>query len=152
MATYLSTGTTLGMSATLPTTFDDDGATGYPASTYTTVGEVVDISEIGIVYNPVEHQAVASRYPTKKKGVYNHDDVSITCALDPDDSGQTLVDTALASDNSYAFKIAGTDGYDRYFTGKIMQAKPGPWAGDDTVTNAIAIAVDPESGVTDAQA
>lgn len=152
MGTHLSTGTLFSISADLPTTYDDDAVTGYPAGTYTAVGEVIDIGEIGIAYNPVEHQSVSKRYPTKKKGVYNHDDVAVTAALDEDDAGQVLVDAALASDNSYALKITDTDGNDRYFTGKVMSAKPGPWAGDDTVTKAITISVDPETGFTGAAA
>lgn len=148
MATHLSTGTLIGISAGLPTTFDDNATTGYPSLTFTAIGEVIDIGEIGIAYNPVEHQAVASRFPTKKKGVYNHDDVAITAALDDDDAGQVIVDAALVSDNSYSFRILGTDGEARAFTGKMMSAKAGPWAGDDTVTKTMSIAVDPQTGAT----
>ena len=149
MATHLSTGAVVGISAALPTAFT---SAAYKLLTYTNIGEVIDISEIGITFNVVEHQAVAKRFPTKKKGNYNHDDVTITAAMDEADAGQTLVAAALASDNSYSFRIVGTDANTRSFTGKVVSAKPGPWAGDDTITRSITISVDPESGITYATA
>ena len=148
MATNLSTGAVVAISAGLPTTFDDSPTTGYPSLTFTAIGEVIDISEVGITFNVVEHQAVAKRFPTKKKGNYNHDDVTITAALDEADAGQVIVAAALAADASYSFRIVGTDANTRAFTGKVVSAKPGPWAGDDTITRSITISVNPETGVT----
>ena len=146
MATHLSTGAKFAISAGLPSVFDDNATTGYRSLSFTEVGEVIDIGEIGITFNVTEHQAVERRFATKKKGIYSHDDVSITAGLDADDAGQVIIDAALASDNSYSFRIIDTDGTAYYFTGKIITAKPGPWAGDDTVTKAMSVSVDANSG------
>jgi hypothetical protein len=146
MATHLSTGAQIAVSAGLPSVYDDNAVTGYRSLAFTSIGEAIDIGEVGIAFNVVEHQAVARRYATKKKGIYSHDDVAITCALDTADAGQVIIDAALASDNSYSFRIIDTDGAAYYFTGKIISAKPGPWAGDDTVTKALSVSVDPQSG------
>jgi hypothetical protein len=146
MSTHLSTGAQIAVSAGLPSVYDDNISTGYRSLSFTTIGEAIDIGELGIAFNVVEHQAVARRYATKKKGIYSHDDVAITCGLDVDDAGQIVVDAALASDSSYAFRIIDTDGTAYYFTGKVISAKPGPWAGDGTVTKALAVSVDPQTG------
>lgn len=148
MASYLSTGTIIYISAGLPTTFDNEVTTGYESLTFTKIGETTDIGELGVVYNIVEHQAIENRFPVKNKGNYSFDDVSINCALDDADAGQVIVDAALASDASYSFQIVGTDGQSRNFTGKVISAKAGPWAGDDTVTLAITVSVNPETGAS----
>lgn len=142
MATTLSVTTTLGISATLPATID---AAGYGAVVFTAIGEVIDISEIGVSYNVVEHQSVTTRYPTKKKGVYNFDDVTVTMAMDDADAGQILIAAALASDNSYSIEIATPDAVSRFVTGKVTSFKKGAFAGDDTIVASLTLAIDPET-------
>ena len=43
----------IAISASLPTTFDSDGTTGYPSLTFTTVGQVTDWAAGGQTYNIV---------------------------------------------------------------------------------------------------
>lgn len=104
MTVSTSAGTTLGLSAAAPATYN---AAGYEALTFTTVGEVSDLGEIpSRVYELVNWNAIAERGTRKSKGGYNLGSQTITVGIDPDDAGQTLLDTATNSDTVYSVKIA----------------------------------------------
>lgn len=118
MTAITSAGTTLGISATLPATFD---ATGFNALTHTLIGEIVSIDgDIGRVYNSVTHNPLATRATVKKKGSYNSGSVTIQLAIDNDDAGQVLAQAALLSDNNYSFKLTLQNGDIVYFEGMVM--------------------------------
>lgn len=120
MAIQTSAGTTLGVSTTLPTTFDDDGSTGYPSKTYTTVGEITEIPAFGSVYNLITHNPLGERRITKRKGSINDGTLTLTFAADASDTGQAALKTAHTSDNEVAIKITYPDGEDDYFTALVM--------------------------------
>ena len=104
MTVFTSAGTVLGLSAAAPATFD---AAGYAALTFTDVGEVSDLGEIpSRVYELVTWNPIAERGQRKSKGGYSLGSQTITVGIDPEDAGQTLVDTATASDTVYSAKIA----------------------------------------------
>ena len=104
MTVSTSAGTTLGLSAAAPATYN---AAGYEALTFTTVGEVSDLGEIpSRVYELVNWNAIAERGQRKSKGGYNLGSQTITIGIDPDDAGQTLLDTATNSDTVYSVEIA----------------------------------------------
>ncbi|MCW1431404.1 hypothetical protein [Novosphingobium sp. JCM 18896] len=97
-------GTTLALSAAAPATYTEAG---YEALTFTTVGEVTDLGEIpSRVYELVTHQPIGERGMRKAKGGYSIGSQTIVYALDADDAGQTLVDTATNSDTVYSVKIS----------------------------------------------
>ena len=88
MTAYTAAGTTLGISASLPASFD---AAGFNAVTHTTIGEITDIGgTIGRVYNLVTHNPIGSRATVKKKGSYNSGSVTVAVALDTADAGQVI--------------------------------------------------------------
>lgn len=98
-----SAGTTIGLSASQPATYDQ---TGYEALTFTTIGKVTDLGEIpSRVYELVTLYFVASRGQAKAKGGYQLGSQTIVYALDAADTGQALVDTATDSDSAYSVKI-----------------------------------------------
>jgi hypothetical protein len=144
MAVTLSTGTTLSASASLPATFD---GTGYGALSFTEIGEVQEVGEFGKSYNIVSHQTVGQPYPSKSKGVYDVDDISITLAMDDSDSGQGLLATALDASASYSFQVTTPDTVDRYFTAKVSSVKKGSFSGDAVINATVTLTVDPESMV-----
>lgn len=113
-------GTTIGISASLPATYD---STGFAALSYTAIGEVTDIGTFGRDYTLVTHNSIADRKTYKFKGSYNNGSLALKLAkatLASTDAGQTLANTASGSDASYSFKITAQDASDAYFTGKIM--------------------------------
>lgn len=133
MTAYTSAGSTLGISATLASTFDQ---TGFDALTHTLIGEITDIGgDIGRIYNLVTHNPLASRATVKKKGSYNSGSMTIQLALDNDDAGQVIAKAALLSDNNYSFKLTTQSGDIYYFEAMVM-GFPVNVGGVDTITNA----------------
>ena len=141
----LNTGTVVGMSAVLPTTYDSNVTTGYPSLTFTAIGEVVDIGEIGKAWAVVTHQSVTNAYPQKLKDTYDIGNVSMTLGKVDADTGQALLQTALASSASYSFKVTLGGGDIAYFTGKVLKAGIGSIASGSVSSTMVDIAVDPET-------
>ena len=112
--------TVIGISATLPTTYDDNVSTGYPARTYSAIGQITDWSPGGKTVNIVTSNPVAQRGTDKLKGTNNNDADTISVNRDDDDAGQVITLAALASDNDYAFEVIFQDGSEDYFTGKVV--------------------------------
>lgn len=108
------------ISASLPTSYDNNAMTGYPSVSMTALGEVVDVGSVGRSYNLVTHSPIGSRGITKLKGQYNEGSVTFQMARDDDDAGQVIALAALASDNDYTFEIAYSDGESDFFAGKVM--------------------------------
>jgi len=132
MTAITSAGTTLGISATLPATFD---ATGFNAVSHTLIGEITDISgDIGRVYNLVTHNPLATRATVKKKGSYQSGSMTVQLAIDNDDAGQVIAQAALLSDANYSFKLTLQNGDIVYFEGIVM-GFPLNVGGVDTITN-----------------
>lgn len=114
-------GSTLKISASLPSTYD---STGFTALSYTTVAEITDLgSGLGRKYDLVKHNPVGDRNSYKFKGSYDNGTLSVKMASATStatDAGQTLMMAAAASDASYSFKITVQDSSDYFFTGKVM--------------------------------
>ena len=119
-STQILATTTIAISASLPSTFDDDVSTGYPSVTYTTIGEVTDWSAGGKVFNVVTSNPIAQRNTDKYKGTVNNGADTFTVNRDDDDAGQVIVLAALASDNNYSFQITFSDSTVDYYTGKVV--------------------------------
>lgn len=118
---FTSAGTTLGVSSTLPATYDQSG---YAALTFVAVGEIIDMGEFGKTYNIVNHSPISERAVVKRKGSYNEGALALQLGRVPGDAGQTVLIAALASDNSYAFEIVLNDAgastaTTMYFTGQV---------------------------------
>lgn len=141
----INTGTIVSMSATLPTTYDGNVTTGYPAATYTAIGEVVDVGEIAKAWAAITHQSVTRAYPQKLKDTYDIGNVSMTLGRVNNDVGQVLLATALASSASYSFKVALPGGDIAYFTGKVLKSGLGAIASGAVSSTVVDIAVDPET-------
>ena len=108
------------ISAALPSTFDDDGTTGYPSLTYTIIGQVTDWSPGGQTFSVVTSNPINQRSTDKYKGTFNNDADSITVNRDDNDAGQVLVDAALQAYTDYSFKVTYQDLTDDFFTGKVV--------------------------------
>lgn len=102
MTVFTSAGTTLAISAAAPATYNEAG---YEALTWTTIGEVGDLGDIPAkIYEMVTWRNIASRGTSKAKGPYDLGDQTVMVGIDPDDAGQTLLDTANDSDAKYSIK------------------------------------------------
>lgn len=125
----------------MPTTFDSNITTGYPALTFTTVGEVSSIGDFGPIYSTITFQNLTSRVVSKHKGSVDYGEFNVDAARDESDGGQALMDTALADDCEYAFKVdhndepcsGGSNATTEYFTGIVTRAQSTGLGGPDNV-------------------
>lgn len=120
MAVQTSAGSTLGISTTLPATYD---VAGFNALTMTPVGEITDLGEFGQEFNLVSYTALGQRQTKKFKGSYNNGALQLQMGRDTTDAGQTALRLALASDNSYSFRVILQNATRLQFTGKVMSYK-----------------------------
>lgn len=127
MAVYTSAGTTLRISATLPTTYDATGfATVFPATPAAgnpVVGELMDMGSFNEKgeYNLVTFMPIGTRGVKKIKGSFNAGTMNLQIGLDQKDAGQLLLKAAAASDSDYAFEVKDQAGNKYYVTGKVMK-------------------------------
>lgn len=120
MTVMTTAGSQFKLSAAAPATYD---ATGYNALTYTLVGEVTDMGEVGREYNVVNHNPISNRLTQKIKGSYNAGSITLQFGRDFSDAGQTLLFTASRSDSPYTFVIILQNGKKLYFTGLVTSFK-----------------------------
>lgn len=135
-------GSTIAISNALPTTYDDDGSTGFPSLSFTTVGEVTDVGSFGRQYNLVTHLPINSREVEKLKGSYNNGSLTFSMARDDDDAGQVICLAGLAADASYSFKITYQDNTVDYFSAKIMSYQSVAGGSDSIVMRQMQLEVD----------
>jgi hypothetical protein len=127
--------TTVAISATLPTTFDLEGATGYANAgiTYALIGQVTDWTPGGKTVTISTSSPIAQRNIDKFKGTENYGADTLTVNRDDDDAGQVIVEAALASDNDYTFRVTFQDATIDYFTGKIVSFSTSGGSADSMV-------------------
>ena len=137
-----NTGTVIGMSATLPATYDSEG---YAVPVITDIGEVVDVGEIAKTWAAILHQSVTREYPQKIKDTYDIPDVTLTIGRVSSDAGQVLLQTALASAAHYTFEIVLPSADTAYFTALVTKSGIGAIASGAITTTTVTLAIDPES-------
>ncbi len=93
---------------------------GLQAVSYTNIEEITDLAEFGANYNLVTHNPLGNRITVKRKGSKNNGTIAVQMAYAPADPGQTLLETASESDDSYSYKVELQDGTLFYFTGQAM--------------------------------
>lgn len=129
---FTSAGTTLGVSASLPATYD---AAGFALLVFTLVGEITDMGEYGRQYNLVTHNPLGDRRTVKRKGSYNDGALSLQLARVSDDAGQVILINALDVDTSISCEVTLQDGTTQYMTAQVMSYTTGVGSVDQ-ITNA----------------
>ena len=97
-------GATIGISATLPATYDAAGY-GATAMVYSTIGQIEDHGSHGVKSNIVTFAAVADAVLQKYKGVKDYGTETIVVGCLPSDAGQDIAEAAAESQNRYSVKI-----------------------------------------------
>lgn len=135
MPVMTTAGSTFGVSAVLPGTYN---AAGFNALTFTTVGEVTDMGEVGSEYSIVNHNPISARRVQKLKGSYDAGSITLQFGRDYTDAGQTAMQTALSSDSAVALRVTLQNGKKLYFTGLVTSFKTSVGSVDQ-VTSASAV-------------
>ena len=97
-------GATIGISATLPATYDAAGY-GATAMVYSTIGQIEDHGSHGVKSNIVTFAAVADAVLQKYKGVKDYGTQTLMVGCLPSDAGQDIAEAAAESQNRYSVKI-----------------------------------------------
>lgn len=127
-------GSTLAVSTTAPATYD---LAGYSASglVYTIIGEITDIGPFSRTYATVNHNPIAERQVTQKKGSFTLDPIELMMAWDGDDAGQVILRAAEATDAILTFELVKQGGDQRYFTAQVSKVSEN-FGGADNVNQA----------------
>ena len=121
--TQTSTGTVFAIVAASPATED---FAGFDALSYTTVGEVTDLPEIGADITVVTHMPLATGIVEKFKGFKNFGSFPLGFADDITDAGQLVLESGATGANEnvqHSAKITLQDGKVIFFTCKIFSFK-----------------------------
>lgn len=97
-------GATLGLSATLPATYDAAGY-GATAVVYTTVGTIESFGNHGMNATVIKFTPIATGVVAKMKGSKDYGSKQFVLGNIPADTGQVLVATAAESTARYSAKI-----------------------------------------------
>lgn len=138
---FTSAGTTIGIVAEDPASYD---STGFEALTFDTIGEVTDLGEFGREYSLVTHNPLGDRQTVKRKGSYNDGSISMTVARTPDDAGQTVLQTALDSDENFSFNVTLQDGTELYFQAQVLSYTTNVGTVDQITTASVTIEITDE--------
>lgn len=138
---FTSAGTTIGIVAGDPASYD---STGFEALTFDTIGEVTDLGEFGREYSLVTHNPLGDRQTVKRKGSYNDGSISMTVARTPDDAGQTVLQTALDSDENFSFNVTLQDGTELYFQAQVLSYTTNVGTVDQITTASVTIEITDE--------
>lgn len=121
MSTQSTAGTTLGLSASAPATYN---AAGFAALTFTNVGEIKNLGEFGKTFALITSSVLSRRGDRKKKGSFNAGQLSFSVELDNADTGQTLLQTALDADADYSVAVTLQNGDAYYLRGLVVKFTP----------------------------
>jgi len=104
---HTTAGSTIALTASQPATYDKAG---YNALTFTNIGEVSDLGQVGNKYNVVKYNTIADRATSKRKGSYDAGTMTLKVGYDSSEAGQTLAAAAAASDDNYSFQLTLQNG------------------------------------------
>lgn len=122
-------GATFGLSAAAPATLTEAG---YEALTFTTVGKITAMEGVpSRIYGMVTLNYLASGGTDKAKGSYDLGNTTLTVALDADDAGQTLLQTANDSPATYSIKLSHPVLGDVYAQA-LVNGQQKTWGDNDT--------------------
>ena len=99
----------------------DHAGSGFPSLTYTEVGNVGSLPEVGTDQNIPSYNVLSRAVAMKAKGVADAGGGALECARDDSDAGQVAMTAAAAvtNHNKYAFKIERQDDSIDYLRGVV---------------------------------
>ncbi|MCE7029538.1 phage tail tube protein [Jiella avicenniae] len=118
-----------------------DGADLTAVASWTPIGEIVEIGEIGEEVELITKEVIGDAYVRKAKGTRNPGSFEITVLHKPGDAGQTAMRAAQIAATEYTFKIELEDGEQYLFAGLVMSDKRQFGAANEMVATAYQLEV-----------
>lgn len=106
MALQSSVGITVGVSATLPTTHDDDGTTGFPGMTYTACGKLSGTPSMTGTFDITTFDDMSTGEETKIVDILRAGSGELTFGYDVADTGQAALVVAADATADATKKVA----------------------------------------------
>lgn len=128
----------------------------YEALTYVEVGEITEIPEFGTKRAINTILTLGNSLARKSKGSQDSGTVAIPMLRVPSDAGQTIIQEAADSNNSYTFKVTLSDDFTPttghpttfYFVGKVDGYPVNIGGVDGFVQSTVSIAIDSKVSVS----
>lgn len=113
-------GSTLSVVASTPAAEDQSG---YEALSYTEVGKVISIGEIGDTSEDINFDLLKPGRRSHVNGVKDLGEISVVIELDNTDAGLTIIQAANNSNTTHSFVVTDSDGEDVYFQGLVANLR-----------------------------
>lgn len=113
-------GSTLSIVAGTPATEDQAG---YEALSYTEVGKIVSIGELGDTSEDISFDLLKPGRKTHVNGVKDIGEVPIVLETDTADAGQVILEAANNGNVTHSFRVTDSDGEDVYFQGLVANMR-----------------------------
>lgn len=144
-----ASGTRFYIGPSVASTVDTTGE--FSALSYTEVGLIETLGEVGDESNAVTFAAIGDGRVRKAKGARDAGTMAITVGHDPSDAGQLAMIAAEATNNNYAFKMVLPDGPTTsstdtvvYFRGLVMSKRLNVGENDNVVRRTFNVGVNSE--------
>lgn len=119
MALQQAVGTTLGISAALPATWDEAG---FVALTYATVGRITSVPPLSVTYDVATFDDLGTGEEIKFSDMMRAGDGAFVVGLDSEDAGQIIVEANQGEKVAICITLKGGAKY--YRTGIILSYNP----------------------------
>ncbi|UOA14523.1 hypothetical protein [Sulfitobacter dubius] len=106
MGLQSSVGIAVGVSATLPSTHDDEAATGFPSLTYTAAGKLNSTAPMTGTKDVATFDNLTTGEEEKLVDILRAGNGDMSFGYDADDAGQALLETAAEASDDATSKVA----------------------------------------------
>jgi len=113
-------GTTISVVAATPATEDD---TGYSALSWTEIGKVVSLSELGDTVEDIAFNLLKGGRTKHVNGTKDVGDITGTYEYDSADAGQVILRSGAGSNTVHSLKVEDTDGNIKYLQGVVADVR-----------------------------
>lgn len=113
-------GSTLSVVASTPAAEDESG---YTALSFTEIGKVISIGELGDTSEDVTFDLLKTGRRSHVNGVKDLGEIPVAIEYDRSDAGLTILEAANNGNTTHSFRVTDTDGDDYYFQGLIANLR-----------------------------
>lgn len=137
--TNSAAGTTFGLAAGAPATFN---SAGFLAQTFKNIGKIKNGGEFGKQFEIIKNNYLSQRGTEKSKGTFDAGSINLEVDLNGDE-GQLLCETAVDSDADYSFSINFKNGDIYYLRGLLTSFRIKVGGPNDMISVTITLELNP---------
>ncbi|MBV7427277.1 MULTISPECIES: hypothetical protein [unclassified Acidovorax] len=138
--THSSAGTTIGIAAGAPATWDNAG---FDAQVFAKIGKIKNAGEFGKKFQLITSQYLDQRGEGKRKGTFNAGTLSLQVDILKGNAGQDLCQEALDSDDDYSFEVVLQNGRTFWVRGQVTSFPINLGGANDMTSSTITVELNP---------